>query len=189
MINVDGAAICVVRDNHTGVSGFDLIIPKAELSKTAQQLTEIGQQFDAAWVGQQALETLRIEAGIPRYGTDFTEDNLLLETGLDTHVSFTKGCYLGQEIVERVRSRGHVNRKLRGLIIEGELPARHGDAIRAGEKQVGIITSSVYSPSLSRPIALAYVHRDHWESSTRLVIDHDGSSLNAQVTELPFVKA
>jgi aminomethyltransferase len=187
MINADGVAICVVRDSYTGESGFDLIIPRSEAVKVAGRLSEIGEQFGAVWIGQEALETLRIEAGIPWYGTDFTEDNLLLETGLDTHVSFTKGCYLGQEIVERVRSRGHVNRKLRGLLIEGAVPACHGDAIKAGERQVGTITSSGYSPSLSRPIALGYVHRDYWESGTRLSIHRDGSLLNAQITDLPFV--
>jgi folate-binding protein YgfZ len=189
MFNADGVVICVVRDSYTGETGFDLIIPRADLVKIAQRLTEIGQPFDAAWAGQEALETLRIEAGIARYGIDFTDDNLLLETGLENHVSFTKGCYLGQEIVERVRSRGHVNRKLRGLLIDDAFPARHGDAIRAGEKQIGTITSSVYSPSLSRPIALGYVHRDHWESGSHLTINHDGTLLSAEVTELPFVKA
>jgi folate-binding protein YgfZ len=188
MVNADGAAICVIRDSYTGERGFDLIVPRNEGVNISERLTEIGRQFDAVWIGQEALETLRIEAGIPSYGIDFTEDNLLLETGLETHVSFTKGCYLGQEIVERVRSRGHVNRKLRGLLLEGALPARHGDAIRAGEKQVGTITSSACSPRLSRPIALGYVHRDHWESGTRLAIDRDGALVDARVTDLPFVE-
>jgi folate-binding protein YgfZ len=188
MIDADGAAICVVRASHTGETGFDLVISKAELVKISQRLTDIGEQFSAAWVGEEALETLRIEAGIPRYGTDFTDDNLLLETGLDTHVSFTKGCYLGQEIVERVRSRGHVNRKLCGLLIDGAVPARHGDAIRVDEKQVGTITSSVYSPRLKQAIALGYVHRDHWEIETRLTVISHAGSLSALVTGLPFVK-
>jgi folate-binding protein YgfZ len=188
MFNADGTAICVVRDSYTGETGFDLIIPRTETLKIAERLSTIGQQLGARWVGQEALETLRIEAGIPRYGIDITEDNLLLETGLETHVSYTKGCYLGQEIVERVRSRGHVNRKLRGLLIEGEDRVVHSDAIKTGEKQVGTITSSVYSPGLSRPIALGYVHRDQWESGTRLTIDRDGTPVSAQVTDLPFVK-
>jgi folate-binding protein YgfZ len=189
MFNAEGVAICAVRDSHTGETGFDLIIPRADLVKIAQRLTDIGGQFAAAWIGQEALEILRIEAGIPLYGIDFTEDNLLLETDLDTHVSFTKGCYLGQEIVERVRSRGHVNRKLRGLLMDGKISARHGDAIRAGEKQIGTVTSAVFSPKLSRPIALGYVHREHWASGTQLIINHEGTLLNATVTELPFVKA
>jgi folate-binding protein YgfZ len=188
MIDANGAAICVVRASHTGESGFDLVISKAELVKISQRLTEIGEQFCASWIGEEALETLRIEAGIPRYGTDFTEDTLLLEIGLDTHVSFTKGCYLGQEIVERVRSRGHVNKKLCGLLIDGAVPARHGDAIRVDEKQIGTITSSAYSQRLKQAIALGYVHRDHWEPGTRLTLMSHGGSLTGLVTGLPFVK-
>ena len=97
----------------------------------------------AAWVGEQAQNILRIEAGIPRYGIDFSEDNLLLEVALDDAVSFTKGCYLGQEVVERIRSRGHVNKKLCGLVLDGNTPASSGDKISAGNKEVGQITSSV----------------------------------------------
>jgi glycine cleavage system T protein len=188
MLNADGAAICIVRDSYTGESGFDLIIPEGDLASVAQRLTEAGRQVGAVWIGQEALEILRIEAGIPLYGVDFSEDNLLLETGLDSHVSFTKGCYLGQEIVERVRSRGHVNKKLRGLMLDGPVPAAHGDVIRAGEKQIGTITSSTCSPKLARAIALGYVHRDYWDAGTRLTIDHDNASLGAQVSDLPFVK-
>ncbi len=189
MFNADGVAICVVRATYTGETGFDLIMPRADLGKMAQRLTDSGRQLGAAWIGQEALDILRIEAGIPRYGTDVTEDNLLLEAALDSHVSFTKGCYLGQEIVERVRSRGHVNRKLRGLLIDGAVPARHGDAVQTGGKQIGMVTSSVGSPRLSRVIAMGYVHRDHWETGTPLTIDRDGTLLSARVTELPFVKA
>jgi glycine cleavage system T protein len=188
MFHADGAAICVVRATYTGERGFDLIIAKADLLKIAQRLTEIGRALGAAWVGQEALETLRVEAGIPIYGTDLSEDNLLLETGLEQHVSFTKGCYLGQEIVERVRSRGHVNRKLCGLLIDGTVSARHGDAIKTTDKQIGAVTSSVFSPRLGRAVALGYVHRDYWETGTPLTINRDGALMNARVTELPFVK-
>jgi len=188
MFNAEGAAICAVRSSHTGEPGFDLIIPKTGLVSVAQRLTEIGRRFAAAWIGEEALEILRVEAGIPIYGTDITEDNLLLETGLETHVSFTKGCYLGQEIVERVRSRGHVNRKLLGLLISGATPARHGDAIRADEKQVGTITSSVNSPRLSCAIALGYIHRDHWEPGTQVTVSSLAGLTTALVTEPPFVR-
>jgi folate-binding protein YgfZ len=189
MIDVDGASICVVRASHTGEAGFDLIMPKTQLINIAHRLTDTGKQFSAAWIGQEALDTLRIEAGIPRYGTDFGEDNLLLETGLDDHVSFTKGCYLGQEIVERVRSRGHVNKRLSGMLIDGAIPARHGDPIRVGEKPVGMITSSVYSPTLKRAIALGYIHRDYWEPGTPATVASGTGFLGASVTELPFVRS
>ena len=137
MVSIDATAICAVYASHTGETGFDLIAPIANLSNIAQRLTETGKQFSAAWVGEEAQNILRIEAGIPRYGADFTEDNLLLEVGLDDAVSFSKGCYLGQEVVERIRSRGHVNKKLAGLTLEGQESASPRDVIVFADKPVG----------------------------------------------------
>src|SRR5439155_13716951 len=151
IVNVDGANICVVQDSHTGELGFDLIIPVLALQNVAQRATDAGKQFSTVWVGEEAQNILRIEAGIPRYGVDFTEDNLLLEVGFDHAVSFTKGCYLGQEVVERIRSRGHVNKKLVGLTLEGQEPASPRDVIVFADKPVGTITSSVHSPALGKP--------------------------------------
>jgi folate-binding protein YgfZ len=188
MINCGDTAVCVVRASHTGEPGFDLIVPKAASVAVAQGLTEIGRRFGARWIGDETLEVLRLEAGIPVYGVDITEENLLLETGLDSHVSFTKGCYLGQEIVERVRSRGHINRKLCGLLINSTAPAVRGDPIRADDKQVGAITSSVTSPRLGRAIALGYVHRDYWEPGTQVTISSSAGLTTALVTTPPFVQ-
>jgi len=189
MFDNDGAMVCFVRASHTGETGFDLIIPKSSLANAAQRLTDLGKQFSAAWVGEEAQDTLRIEAGIPRYGVDFTEDHLLLEVGLDHAVSFTKGCYLGQEIVERIRSRGHVNKKLVGLLLEGMDPAQPGDTIAAVSNEVGAITSSVVSPALKRPIALGYVHKDFWTPGTSVSVRCNETFLSAQVTDLPFITA
>lgn len=187
MVNLDNAQVCVVRASTTAETGFDLIIPRSHFKNVAQQLTEAGKQFSGAWVGEEAHNILRVEAGIPRYGVDFTEDNLLLEVGLDQAVSFTKGCYLGQEVVERIRSRGHVNKKLVGLSVEGQESVSRGDVVFA-DKPVGTITSSVHSPALGKPVALGYVHRDYWSPDTRLRVNHEGVSLNAKVTPLPFVR-
>ena len=82
-------------------------------------------------------------------------------------MSFTKGCYLGQEVVERIRSRGHVNKKLSGLLLDGETPANAGDVIEAAGKQIGTVTSSVFSPALKRPIALGYLNKDFWTAGRR----------------------
>src|SRR4029077_19716344 len=151
MVNIDATAICAVYASHTGETGFDLIAPIANLPNIAHRLTEAGKQFAAAWVGEEAQNILRIEAGIPRYGVDFTEDNLLLEVGLDDAVSFTKGCYLGQEVVERIRSRGHVNKRLCGLLLDSAVAADAGDQLHADGKEAGRMTSSVISPRLGRP--------------------------------------
>jgi folate-binding protein YgfZ len=189
MVHFDGSPICVVEASHFGAPGFDLIISTAAIAHVAQQLTDQGKKFSATWVGEEAQEILRIEAGVPRYGVDFTEDNLLLEVGLDNAVSFTKGCYLGQEVVERIRSRGHVNKKLVGLALNGHEPVAAGDAISAGNKGVGNITSSVQSPALGRPIGLGYVHKDFWALGTELFIKHAGAAVTATVVKLPFVGA
>jgi len=189
MANIDEAAICVVRQSHTGEPGFDLIAPKASLLKIAKTLTEVGKQFSAAWIGEEAQNVLRVEAGIPRYGTDFTEDNLLLEVDIEHAVSFSKGCYLGQEVVERIRSRGHVNRKLCGLLLEGHDAAKAGDRLFAGEKEIGTVTSSVISPRLKRPIALGYVSKDFWSPGKELFIRRDGAAIRAVVTERPFFRS
>jgi len=189
IVDVDGAKICVVRDCHTGESGFDLIIPIPALQNVAQRATDVGKQLSAKWVGEEAQNILRIEAGIPRYGVDFTEDNLLLETGLNDAVSFTKGCYLGQEVIERIRSRGHVNKKLVGLLLDGRPPAPPSALIYASDKEVGNVTSSVWSPGLGRSIALGYVHREFWAAGTKLFIKHDGDLVAATVADLPFLRA
>jgi len=189
MVTLDGAAVCVVRDSHLGETGFELIIPAASLPGSARSLSEAGKSFAAAWVGEQAQNVLRVEAGIPRYGIDFSEDNLLLEVGLEQAVSFNKGCYLGQEVVERIRSRGHVNRKLCGLLLEGQHPAQPGDPLRANGKEVGHITSSVLSPRFKRPIALGYLNKDFWRPGTELAVARSDGTVRATVSALPFASS
>ena len=104
--------------------------------------------------GTEALESLRIEAGIPRYGAELNEDTLPLEANLLNALSFNKGCYVGQEIVERARSRGHVNWKLAGLAGRGRTILRRcGEKLIFEEKEVGEVTSSCLSPTLLKPLA------------------------------------
>jgi folate-binding protein YgfZ len=189
MAQIDGAAVCVVRDSQVGEVGYDLIIPVASLIAIAEKLTELGKQFSAAWVGAEAENVLRVEAGTPRYGIDFDQDNLLLEVGLDSAVSFSKGCYLGQEVVERIRSRGHVNKKLCGLVLEGQSPAAAGTSLVADGKEIGKITSSVFSPKLDRPVALGYVAKEHWNPGTALSRGSSEPAVKAVVTPLPFARS
>jgi folate-binding protein YgfZ len=189
MVTIEGAAVCVVRDSDSGESGFDLILPRASLQTIAKSLSDIGKAFGAAWVGEEAHNILRIEAGIPRYGVDFSEDNLLLEVGLKDAVSFTKGCYLGQEVVERIRSRGHVNKKLVGLLVGGSGPVSAGDTIFAADKDVGQITSCTQSPALNQTIALGYIQKEFWVTGTTVAIKHNGAPIAATVADLPFLTA
>lgn len=188
VLEIGGAEIMVVCATHTGEEGCDLIVKKGDILRVVSRIEEPGKKFSFSWVGTRAQEILRVEAGIPRYGIDMTEEHILLETGLDRAVSFDKGCYLGQETIERIRSRGHVNRKLVGMILAGETPAGRDDAIHSGEKEVGKITSSLISPALKRAIALGHVHRDYFEPGTRLAIEHQGKLIPAEVSPLPFYR-
>jgi folate-binding protein YgfZ len=128
---------------------------------------------------------LRIEAGIPRYGSELSEDTLLLEAGLLNAVSFTKGCYVGQEIVERTRTRGHVNWKLVGLIVRAPEAPAPGEKLTSAGQEIGEVTSACVSPTLGQTIALAYVRREIAEPGTQLAL---ASGPAAEVTTLPFYR-
>ena len=121
-------------------------------------------------VGLDALDVRRIETVRPWWGDDVTEENLLHETGLlEECASFSKGCYVGQEIVARLDARGgNVNKALRGLRLEA--PATPGAPVRVGGKSVGRVTTAGVSPRLG-PIALAYLHRDHFAPGTTVEVD------------------
>ncbi|MGH7833302.1 MAG: aminomethyltransferase family protein [Candidatus Binatia bacterium] len=188
LFDLAGHEIRIVRATHTGEEGYDLIAQAGQLQTVASLIEKAFEPLACVWVGVEAEEILRVEAGIPRYGIDMDADNLLLETGLESHLSFHKGCYLGQEVVERIRSRGHVNKKLSGIVLEGTAPAERGDRIYAGEKEIGEITSSVISPHLNAPIALAYVHRDFLDAGTPVVCREKEKSVQGKIVELPFYR-
>lgn len=183
---IDAHRCRLVRATHTGETGFDLWITLSDLPVLAALIQEKGRAFSTQWIGTEAQELLRVEAGIPRYGVDMDDDNLVLETNLDDAVNFDKGCYLGQEVIERIHSRGHVNKRLVGMVLEGEVPAQRGDRIQAETKEVGRVTSSVLSPLLHRPVALGYVHKDYVNPGTPLTIQGDGKPFTAMVSPLPF---
>jgi folate-binding protein YgfZ len=135
-------------------------------------------------IDEAELEERRIEAGTPRYGVDMGEDRLPIEAGIHDAVSFTKGCYLGQEVIARATNLGHINRKLVGLWLDGEAPAGRGAKLSAPARaEAGFVTSSARSRRLGRAIALGYVHRTLWDPGTELTLD-DGR--RATVTALPF---
>jgi aminomethyltransferase len=137
-------------------------------------------------VGQAAVETLRIEAGTPRFGQDVGPTVLLPEIPFDTLVSHTKGCYPGQEVVVRIRDRGHVNRHLRGLVLDGGEAPEAGADVWAGDAAIGRVTSATRSPALGRPIALAFVRRQHAAAGTRVEVRGGGQVVGATVSDLPF---
>ena len=139
-------------------------------------------------VGADASETLRLEAGIPAYGVDVDESVILPETRLEALVSYTKGCYIGQETVARVKYRGHINRGLSGLVLDGETVPSPGDPIFAEDKDIGRVTSAVRSIALGRPIALGYVRREHFEPGSAVSVKSGDRLVSGHVSDLPFVK-
>ena len=128
------------------------------------------------------LEARRIECGIPRLGVDMGEKTLALEVPVDSAISITKGCYLGQEVIARGTARGHVNRRLCGLVFSGGLPAP-GAALTRDGHEVGQVTSVAHSPALERGVGLGFVRREHWDAGTELAA---GTPVVAQVAAWPL---
>lgn len=187
VLRVGDNVVRAVRATHTGEEGFDLLVETENIAPIVEELDRAGAALSFRWTGLQAQDILRIEAGLPRYGVDMDEENLLLETGLDQAVSFQKGCYIGQEVIERVRSRGHVNRKLAGIVLGGKSPAHRGDKIASDGKEIGKITSSVFSPRLQHAIALGYVHRDYLQPGMSVLVAGNGEPAAGTLATLPFV--
>jgi folate-binding protein YgfZ len=132
---------------------------------------------------------LRIEAGQPRYGIDMDETHIVTEANLDEAVSYTKGCYIGQEIIARIKYRGHVAKKLVGLNFDRAVKLEDAAKIRSvDDKEIGRITSSTLSPYLGRTIALGYVKYDYIAPGTEVKIASEAKEFAARVTELPFVR-
>ncbi|HEY0553554.1 MAG TPA: glycine cleavage T C-terminal barrel domain-containing protein, partial [Thermoanaerobaculia bacterium] len=126
---------------------------------------------------------LRAEAGIPRFGRDFGAENFPQETGAEEAVSYTKGCYLGQEVVARIHYRGGVQKSLRGLVFDCAAPAP-GAALLAEGREAGTVTTVVDSIALGRPIGLAILHRRGAGTGIRLEVAGGGT---AEVRDLPLV--
>jgi len=134
------------------------------------------------------MEVLRLEGGLPRVGVDMDGRTLLLELGREEMVSHTKGCYLGQETVARVHSRGHVNRVLAGLVIDGGRVPEAGTLVLEGETPVGETRTAGFSPSLDRVCALAMIRVQAAEPGTVVHLRMDGSLVAARVAPLPLYR-
>jgi folate-binding protein YgfZ len=117
-----------------------------------------------------------------------TEETLPLEANLEAALSYTKGCYIGQEVIARIEARGHVNRKLAGLLLSGEILPESGAKIVSPQREVGWITSATYSPARQQNIALGYVRREALAPGTRLEVHTQSMPLSATVEALPFYK-
>jgi glycine cleavage system T protein len=181
--NYAGFPVRVVRVSNAGEEGYEVWVGAKGMMGLWGAACGQAPSYGMLPCGTEALESLRIEAGIPRYGSELGEDTLPLEANLMNALSFNKGCYIGQEIVERARSRGQVNWKLAGVVLESAQPPAPGEKLTHDGNEVGEVTSACVSPTLHKTIALAYVRKEHLQAGTRL---QTASGASAQVASLPF---
>ena len=168
-VHVGGADCRLVRRSFYSDAGFEIFAELGQLGAIWRTAAELVKAQGGRPLGYDALNVLRLEAGIPWFGYDFDDRVLPQEAGVElTHISYTKGCYTGQEIVERVRSRGHVNRKRTMLIFRGaEIPAA-GTILMAAEAEAGVVTSAAFSPERGGGIGMGFVRREQSEPGARM---------------------
>jgi len=150
---IDWGSRVVARLNSTGSIGFFIFVPMAEKSEFIAQIEAAG----AVAADAEAFRVVRLEHGKPRYGEDISERFLAQEANQPRALHFSKGCYLGQEIVERVRSRGQIHRVLMPLALDSKTPPEPGAKLQTADSKEAEITSAAYSPALDKVVALAYV--------------------------------
>lgn len=184
-----GVEVGVIRHDFCGPMGFELFVPVAAIEGFEKAVVqgEFGQPVQR--VSTEVVETLRVEAGIPWPGSEITDEYLPAETRqLERGVSYQKGCYLGQEVVERMRSRNVVARQLVGLRSPiQETPTVGGVILTQTGDAVGQVTSAVLSPTLGCGIALGYVKTAHAASQTSVFVDGANGRTSAVIQALPFV--
>ncbi len=175
----NGENIFVIRAFRA--EGFDVFVPQTSKEIFINELQNLG----AVEIGKETREVLRIENGVPKYGADMDETTIVPELGIEELISYNKGCYIGQEIIARIHFRGHVAKRLTGLVFEENVSPVGGEEIKSLEgKNAGKITSAVFSPKLDKQIALAYVRYDYLAEGTELKINEAA----AKVKNLPFVE-
>lgn len=176
---------CQVRRRRRSIfPGYDVLAPAERSWEIWTAIEAAGANHGAAWIGARAIEALRIDAGLPAYGREITHDNLAQEIGRDHEaISFTKGCYIGQETVARLDAMGHVNKLLRGIQLRGEGPPPIGSTVTSDGKEVGKLTSAARSSRLGA-IGLS-VLRIACKPGSRVRV---GETHEGTVVELPFTK-
>jgi folate-binding protein YgfZ len=183
--DLTGAIPVRVIRRSPGVPGFEFLVARDRVEALWDVLLEAVRAVGGGPIGYAALSALRLEAGVPWFGYDFDESVIPHEAGLEnSHINYSKGCYTGQEIVERVRSRGHVNRVRVGVEFSGDVVPERGAKLSAGGKEVGFVTRAAFSPAAGHPIGMAYLRREASALGTSL--EYSGGT--ARVIALPLVR-
>ena len=185
---ITDTSVLIATHSRCGEPGFDLFVATASAPQLWQAIIARGPESGARAVGQEALEIARIEAGVPREGADVNDTNILLEAGFDNAVSYTKGCYLGQEIIARIHWRGQPAKRLLKLAVTAaEVPPPGSDLYAGDGKKVGMITSSTRSFQDDQIIALGYVHRYYLTHETALTIKNGKAEIGTALVNNPTV--
>jgi len=182
----DGVRLGISRTGYTGEDGFEISVANQHIEALADALAG---QPEVKPVGLGARDSLRLEAGLPLYGHDLTAQTDPVSAGLAFAISRarrTEGGFPGDERILRLLNEGTPSRRV-GLLLEGRMAAREGAPVMAGDIQVGVVTSGGFSPSLQRPIAMAYVDTGQAANGTALSIEVRGKRLEAEVAPMPFV--
>ena len=182
-VRIEGADTLVMRSDFAGVPGFDIVVELADAPNVWSSLIEAG----ALPVGTQTVELIRIERGLPVTVKDYGEDYNPLEANLLDFINFSKGCYIGQEVVARLNTYDKVQKRLMGLSWASEYEVAPGAELYAGDKKVGVLTSAVKSQRLSRGIGLGYVRKAQAEAGVELCARTDDDEVVVTVSDLPFV--
>jgi len=162
--------------------GYELITPKDDVPRISQSLIAAG----ATAADPEVWNILRAESGIPLYGVDIDETTTMPEIG-QRGINYDKGCYIGQEVVARIRYIGHVNRRFVGLVCEGEEVPEVRSTVQVKDKDAGYVTTAVFSPGLGKPIALGFVNRVAGEPGTAVLLAGKTASVAARVAALPII--
>src|SRR6059036_941428 len=171
------------RVRGLGETGYAIWSPGSSLGEVWDALSRRG----VTPIGRDSFEVLRIEAGTPRFGMEMGEDTIALEVAPGFALSFTKGCYVGQEVVARGTFVGQVRRKLFGLRVDADVPPVHVDKVSKGTREIGKVTSGTWSPTTGWVIALALLRADEVSAKDTLFVDRGGWALRARLRPLPFV--
>jgi folate-binding protein YgfZ len=184
----EGAPLTVIKKSLTGEEGFIICLPSELKENFTQKL--VNAETQSTKIGEQAREVLRVEAGIPIFGKDMDGKNILPETGLEhSSVSYNKGCYIGQEVIARIKTYGAPNFALMGVTIEGPISPPMNGSILLGDKKIGIIKSSARSESLDKLIALAYLQKDHRSPDVEMDVSINERPFKIKTCLLPFYQA
>lgn len=187
---IGGVSCRVIRTSAEQIPGAELLAPRENLGALWNLLLDAAKKHGGGPVGYEALNVLRLEEGVAWYGVDFDENQIPHQAALeDSHISYTKGCYTGQEIVERVRSRGQIQRRRVMLRFSGDAVPRAGEPLFAapGESsaergaEIGFVTSAARSPKFGAVIGMGYVRREQMDPGSKV----KWSGGDAEVFEIP----